>query len=280
MQDSLCALCNGIRRDFKMRFFRLFIVFTALLCGLVSVCQAQMSVTPYTIEVKVKRGGVIEGTLTIYNKYKHNAEVTVQSVDFLRKGIEPSIWLNIKPDKFVIEASSVKVVNYIISAPADASGELMAMVFFGIVKEGQKGGVGVQVGIPFYAIVEETISFDVGIEDCAIERKGKKITGFVVVRNDSNIHIRPKTKVILESKGDEFKKDFDVYYGAPVLAGDKKSYMFETNDIEIPYKNVKATVIMDYGTVIQEKKIIRKEFEVEIKDIEEKKGEGEGLLNK
>ena len=264
-------------RKFYIASLFLFISFQL---GFVSICFANIAVDPSTIEVKGKRGSIIDGSLTLYNKYNYKVEISVSSEDFLKMGINPSIWLKIEPETCTIESQGERTFKYTISIPKDAHDELMAMVIFSIIKEKQVSGVGLQLGIPFYAIVEEDISLKVEIKDFVVQKEGNETIGIIIIKNNSNIHIRPKIKVIVENKENKFKKEFEIPYGAPALAGKEKTYFFKVNSTEIPYKDLKATVVMEYGLVVQDMRVIKKEFDIKVIEKKKEKGRVAPVRNK
>ena len=111
-------------------------------------------------------------------------------------------WIDIKPKSFQIRAGEGKEVSISIKVPKNASGGNYASVLFDVdtgdlVQKGNQVGLTIRTGTMVLLIVRNTIKLDAKIESFRIaEQPGKSIFE-VLLKNNSNIHIKPIGNVVI-----------------------------------------------------------------------------------
>lgn len=256
-----------------------FLVLVVFFSFVSSLALAGVSIDPGIVEMSGKPGVEINGVLIFKNGQKGTVAVGISMANWLKQEIRPEEWLKIEPGYFSVDAQKSKEVKYTVNIPQEVKGELMAMVFFTITNK-EKGGIGMQIGIPFYIAVEGAVDLAPVIDNCYLKVEDGNLNGYVFITNQSNVHIRPRIKAILENKEEKFYRTAHVYYGAPIRANERKDFSFSVKDIQNIPKQCKVTVIMNYGIAGQHDSEIKKEFELNVFSKDSSKEDDTGSVEK
>jgi len=193
---------------------RLWVVVLAAVC--VVICDALQSsasiaIEPTVVQLVVKPGHARRGQFKVTNNGDEQTTVSIEPEDWVRRwgsesGTALDAWLRLKPKKFRLGPGATRSVYYKVKLPRDARGELIAMVFFSPRTEGNRAQtlrVKTRIGACLCVIARGTIEYDAKIDRIELLKQKDTLQALVVVRNLSNIHIRPEGKVyVFSSTGD------------------------------------------------------------------------------
>jgi len=221
---------------------------------------AGIGVEPIQVEISVDRGIESSGICKVLNTGEKKMQVTVRTEDWLKLGIDPDTWLTIEPKQFIVEPGSVSEVKYNVSAPLIASGEFMAMIFFSGVEE--NNSVGTEFGIPIYATIKgtEVINGEI-IEINANYNEKDGLNGYINIKNNGNVHIRPYTSInVINNEGNSIAY-FGAQYGLPVQVSKERKYAFTKKDIKLIPGTYKIIAESEYGSLYKTEGKAKKEIE-------------------
>lgn len=189
-------------------------------------------VSPPRVEMRLPAGESFTGSFTVGNPSGSPVKVRVTVEDWssaqdgrqVIKGEVSSLgWLVFSSQELELRPNRSDIINYTVTLPKDAKGEYAAMVYFGTLPDPLKGGISVisRIGNAVYVIVEGTEIVKGEITNVIISRiEPLKID--VTIRNEGNIHIRPRGKIIIRRKGLFLKK------------GDRKPIEIPFNEVGFP----------------------------------------------
>lgn len=215
---------------------------------------AGVGVVQSLVEISTSAGSNLTGYFTVVNNFKQETEVTVHLENIARYGerIEIKEWLNVIPEEFLLKPGEVKEIKYEIKVATGIRGALTGRVFFASINpEPGSLRIGTRIGIPVYVIIEGTENLDGEIEKITIRKdseKGKEgIRFMIVVKNEGNVHFRPRGKVVVRDKKREKIGETEVIYGWPVFPGRKHNYraFWEIEDLD--KGKYQAEIIFSYG---------------------------------
>lgn len=230
---------------YRVPLYVFFIIFFSLIS---SFCLAGISIDPETIEKVGKQGEQIKDFITITNNQEKPVDVKVTLSDWLKQKIDPGKWLKVEPVEISLNPGESKKVAYTVDVLSGIKGELMSMVFFTISDKGkERTTVGMQIGIPLYVAVENTVDYKIEIESCKLQLEDKYLKGDILISNMSNVHIRPKVEALLDGLDKSIYPVAYTSYGTSIRAGQRKYFSFLKEVKGYVPKHCKVTVIVNYG---------------------------------
>jgi len=236
---------------------------------------AGIGVQPTITEITVKPGSVTKGVFKVANSDEKTLRVTVEIEDWLKKragkdsGIDIGQWLKVTPMEFDIEPQQVKEIEYILTPPANARGELIAMIFFGA-EVPMQGAMGItaRFGVSIYAAMENTMDIQCEITGIKVERNiAKEDTGGTVDRgivfvldlvNNGNVHTRPTGSITVSDEKGNPIAGITIERNFPVFPGQNLSYAIRWDKTDLPEGKYEALVRLDYGKIYNKSQIIEK----------------------
>ena len=227
---------------------------------------AGVTVDPVTIETSINVDKGLVGSWNVTNTGLKKVDVTVKMEDWLKNGVEPDIWLDIENKEFSVEPKETKEIKYKVNIPIpqNVSGELMAMVFFSGVEE--ESNVGVSFGVPVYVTIKGTEKIDAEIVDVnAVYSQEHGISGWVLIKNKSNVHLRPYTIINVLNKEGKAVDHFNVQYGWVVQSGKTKRFSFNNKDTKLEPGKYKILITSFYAKIYKMDNKIEREVELEVK---------------
>ncbi|MBI4550325.1 MAG: molecular chaperone [Candidatus Omnitrophica bacterium] len=174
----------------------LFAVFGMLL----SPAWAGISVKPTVIEAVLEPGQSEEGTYEVTNVGEAPMNITVQLEDWMQRlfnqkdEMEVSQWLSVDPQDVTLEPGETAVLKYRIEAPQVFNNEKVAQVFFTF---SEAANLTSRLGVIVYLSPKKEAKMAAEITQFMAQtdvREGKepRLLSYFIIRNDSNLHIRPR----------------------------------------------------------------------------------------
>lgn len=228
---------------------------------------AGIGIEPIQVEIAVDKGIESSGICKVINTGERPMQVVVRAEDWLKLGIDPNTWLKVEPAQFIVEPGKFTEVKYTVSAPIVASGEFMAMMFFSGIEE--NNSVGTEFGIPIYATVNGTEVINGEIIEINVNyTENDGLNGYVNIKNNGNVHIRPYTSInIINSEGNSVAY-FGAQYGLPVQVAKERKYNISKKDIKLDPGTYKIIANSEYGLLYKKEGRARKEIELVVEQTE------------
>jgi len=219
-----------------------------------------LNITPARHEIKGLPGGIFEGSYTVNNETQEKMHIVIKLKEWFvseeNENINPEDWLEIHPEEFDIAPGENKEVKFKVDVPKKAQGFIMTMVSF-CPEVKHEGSVGMVMSLPVYVTIEGTEVFKAEISDVGLRKDKTDLQVMVVVKNDGNVYIRPKGKVIISRKRKEIVS-LDLKYGWPVYPGKVRAYSGNWKEAELASGKYKLTAMVDYGSTTLEKTMVFK----------------------
>lgn len=231
-----------------------------------AVVYAGIGLDPTMAEISVGPNAKYESVWKVSNTGGNTASVKIGIENWFQKEIPPEKWINFETKEFKLEPEQVKELKFTITVPEGAAGEFAAMIFFNMLEEGEMIGSG--FGVPIYVMVKGSEIVDAEIIELKVESNlGGGINGYVTIKNNGNVHIRPRTSVqILDNEG-KAVISLEVPYSLPVQAGKQRKYDFEQKYIRLSPGKYKILAQSEYGTLYNLDKKIEKEGEMVVEEV-------------
>ncbi len=200
-----------------------------LLFALLAPVRAEIYVTPVTQEVIARPGQVDSGAFLVRNSTSSPTVIRVQVVSYHdyvsgnRDAGSPP-WLQVTPDSFLLEPGQAGLAEYRLTMPEEASGELMAMVFF---SEAPRSGAMItgRIGAAFYAMAAGTLTprLSLGRIQPVLDGQGKN-RFYLELSNPGNVHVRPRGDFEVTDSSGLRVATTDLAPGRPILPGGAMRY--------------------------------------------------------
>ena len=168
------------------------------LCAGPGLTAWALSVSPPVVELRVSAGARSEGSFLVRNDTQQPLVLTVETEALSPQGYlqRPCAdWLQVAPDRLVLEPGQQDEVRYTVSVPAGAQGELAAeVVFVQAFSSPETGGVQVRFGMALYVSIAGTEQLDLRVEPMRLQA-GQPPTVWIPMTNQGNVHCRPQGTV-------------------------------------------------------------------------------------
>jgi len=180
--------------------------------------SANLAIEPTVEQVTCAPSRTVHGRFRVTNQSDERAVIIVEPEDWLARwkvSDRPQLkdWLQVKPDKFTLGPGTSRWVKYRVRVSQDASGELMAMLFFSSQSDTDKKSplrIKTRIGVSLCVFVEGTQKYNAKIEKIEASRKGNTLSTVVVVRNLGNFHIKPKGVILITTSDGQEVAEFEV----------------------------------------------------------------------
>jgi hypothetical protein len=200
-------------------------------------------------ELRVSAGGSQEGSYYVYNETDKNLYIKVSARNWFvleeNEDIKIDSWLEFEPEEFNLSPGEWGKLKFKVKVPEEAKGELSAMISFAPQNQ-NNSMLNVVFSVSLYCIIEGTDVVRASIEEVAVRRQKDKLQVAVAVKNEGNIHLRPRGKVIVQ-KGKKELFEINLGYGWPVYPHRSEAYFGNIKWPELKKGKYKAKAIIDYG---------------------------------
>ena len=255
----------------KSRFMNIFILLFFISCLVCTTfVYAGISVDPVIVEIVVEKGKERPEKISVTNTGTGTVNVRIRPGTLRKDDRSIKDWINFQIDEFVLKPEEKKDFSYTVIPPDDVTGELRGRITFVVDEIEKKSSVGIMFGVPVYAVVQNTIKFDVSIKDINILYDPEKniISGSIVVDNKSNVHIRPSIDWSIENIGTGKKSVYILSYGQAVQKETLKPFDVREKSIRLSPGKYKIGANVDYGKMYGlEGHVVTKETELEINPV-------------
>lgn len=236
--------------------------------------NAGFSVSPVVLEVVVNKGEVTKGIFRVTNTGERPVDVVVRPERWSKgkESIDYHEWLKLDPVRFTLNSRRSKKVNYEITVPEGATGEMLCMVYFIAVEKGKGASpIGIRFGVPIYAVVEGPGELDVKIEsiDIDYDKDNHVIKGQFMVNNQSKVHIRPDVEISMLDEEGNLAARFMLPFKQPAQREQKRPFFIQ-KDLVIKPGKYKVIIRADCGKLYGIDKVIQGEGDLIIEEEEEK----------
>lgn len=241
---------------FVWRRASLFLFQMVLVLALPACLYADIRVTPTITQLNLLPGEEKRDSFSVYNEGNKQASVEVEIDDLFKQPtekIEVNSWIEVEPKRFNIGPGEIKSIDYKVNVPVDYEGELRCRVFFAA-QDQAVGNVGIKnrFGVAIYVAIKGTEVVKADILDISISEiktgTDTKDIGFsVIVQNKSNVHIRPRGKLVIKTEGDSLVKELELPYGYPIMPGSSHSYYVVYEKCDLAPARYKTTALVQYG---------------------------------
>ncbi len=245
----------GIQKDCDMsKHISFCVILFLLLCA---AAEAGIGVKPVVVEISTSPGGRITGKFTVGNTFNQEVKVNVQLENkAMKSGMDVKEWLRVTPEEFLIESGKVREVEYEVNLTTGICGELIARVFFASLNPGTRGmGIGTRFGVTVYAVAEGTEILDGKVGNVSVRRFSKEEKKGIhfrsVVKNEGNVHFRPRGRVIISDNSGGKIGESEVLYGWPVFPGKKHDYIAFWEIDGLNKGEYQAQVVFNYGDLFK-----------------------------
>lgn len=163
-------------------------------------CLNALSVWPVINRVYVEPGQRSKGQITIINTRPDPVSIRINPTSTHRSKVPFEEWLSFESTRLSIEPKQQALLNYEINLPHGAEGEYFARIEYAEQVEQASAAMALNtsISLPFYAIVQGTDEYACVLTDFR-QDKQEPFTVSVLMRNEGNVHVRPKGKCTLRS---------------------------------------------------------------------------------
>ncbi len=202
----------------------LFIIMISIIPGMrISVAEAGISVSPDRHIVSLLPGEKAVAEYQVYNSGDKDIDIFIEPKSW--SGIkDPNAWLSLKSDNAHVKAGETAPLIVEISAPKDAAGEMVAMLFL-CYKDTSESQLNIRNGVPLYLVVKGTENYDLDIDDIeATYTDANNLNIIVKIENTGNIHIVPDVKASIKDSEGKLLKNLSLSKSNIILRGKAHSY--------------------------------------------------------
>ena len=204
-----------------------------VLLSAVSSVYAGLAVNPTRAEVVLKSGDSYEFAYNVSSDFSVPVDIRVETKDWFvlpankEKGISVSGWLAVSTNSIHLLPGEGRDLQYKVTVPKGARGTLVGMISF-VTASPDTRDVNIAISVPVYVTVAGTEKIDWQIENTEFNLNGKKLVVSCSVKNNGNIHLRPRGFVELMSGKNKVEK-FGFIEGRPVYPGSARSINASSN---------------------------------------------------
>ena len=172
------------------------------LCAGPGLTAWALSISPPVVELRVSAGARAEGSFLVRNDTQQPLVLTVETEALSSQGYlqRPCAdWLQVAPDRLVLEPGQQDEVRYVVSVSAGAQGELAAeVVFVQAFSSPETGGVQVRFGAALYASIEGTERLSVRAVNVGLHTDREAADVRFRLENTGNVHCRPEGELTVD----------------------------------------------------------------------------------
>jgi uncharacterized membrane protein len=244
----------------------LFMIMISVIAGMhIPAAEAGVSVSPDRHIVSLLPGEEAVVEYQVHNSGDKDIDITIDPVAW--SGIkDPRTWLTLKNDSVHVKAGKSSPVIVEISAPKNAVGEMVAMLFL-CYKDTSESQLNIRNGVPLYLIVKGTEDYGLDINNIEVAYTNTDNLNIIVkIKNTGNIHIVPDVKVSIKDSEGKLLKELSLTRPNIVLRDKNHSYRLGWRNPLLRDGIYTITAVLDYEGKIKKSKEVG--FSVSGNDIE------------
>jgi hypothetical protein len=250
---------NKLLKFFNRKSF--LIIFVLIFCIISSLIYAGISINPTKKEIELSRGEF----------YRDYFLVNVSTGDFDTVSVSARVWQEMEQNKDIkidqwlkIDNTDFKITKknkgqievwYNVSVPTNTLGEIAAMISFTPRNTKINNSSLTQIySVPLYVFIKGTMSLKAEVEKFEINLNNNKTFCVAYLKNEGNVHFRPKTKFVFYKKKKQVL-EVNLNTGWPVYANSTRFFKGESEHLlkKGKYK-LEILVYNETGTLIAKKK--------------------------
>lgn len=239
-----------------------------LLGGWAITAWAGLEIKPQVAELRASPGVPTPGNLTITNAGETTVSIQVElepwgSMTPEERRVPVSTWLEAEPTQLELAPQQSEMLRYVVTLPQGTIGERAAMVFLADRTAGPSTGIGIRtrIGTPIYAIAQGTERVELSLDEVSLSTYDTRhqstsdgewgIRAAVVVRNQGNVHVRPKGTVAVYNANTPVATEplttIALQYGHPVYPHSRRTFYGFLKDGHLAPGRYRAVGHIEYG---------------------------------
>ncbi len=237
----------------KRTIYMIFLLSAAAMFMHACYVYAGINITPDRHIVSVVAGGEQTVMYHVNNTGGEDLDITIEAKSWA--GLkDPYQWLSLEADEIYLKAGESTPLTVTVSAPDDAEGEMVAMLFL-CYKDTGKSQLNIRNGVPLYMVVAGTQYYDIDIEDIEISYGRKSdfydLNFAVRIKNTGNAHIAPDINLVI--KNDKGRALNTLSLKRPNIVLREKAHIYRLGWREPGLRDgiYTATAVLDYEDKIE-----------------------------
>ena len=180
---------------------------------------------------------------------------------------DPYDWLALQSDNVYVKAGESSPIVIGVSAPEDAIGEMVAMLFL-CYKDTSESQLNIRNGVPLYMIIKGTEDYGLDIDNIEVtytknDNNVNDLNIIVDINNTGNVHIVPDVKVFIRNNNGKLLKEASLNRPNIVLRGKKHTYRLGWRNPFLKDGIYTVTAVLDYEDKIES---VSKEAQFNVSD--------------
>jgi len=242
-----------------MKLIRSAIFFSLLIMLPIAVCSqvfAEIAIGPLTKTVQIAPGDSKTVAYKVANRGDEQVALNITAKTWFTLPGNADIgiddWLDIGKAKINLAPGAERDLEFKVNVPKQATGELAAMIYFTPERK-EEQNIGTSYGVSLYIFIKGTEVIDPAIDAVSIDKNNDKAYLAVTIKNNGNVHFRPKISAVIKV-GKDFKEKIDFPFGKPIYGGTKYTFTREilaelsktgmcTIEVSCNYADSKDTVL-------------------------------------
>lgn len=198
----------------------------------VALAEANLSVTPSRVDIRIANNDTISSSFTVTNNYDGDIDLEITTKDWNSyKGngeLNVDSWFIFSEKNIHLKKGEAREIPYTIKTDSSMKGSVAGQVTFSLNPPGNEG-VTVKMSFPVYLIIygTEKIKFDIA-KISFNQLTGDELKLAVLVKNSGNVHVRPSAILSIYNKKNEIVYTTALAEGAPVYAETERA-IFNTS---------------------------------------------------
>ncbi len=233
----------------KIIKYLMIIVIFAIIQMPISEVSAGISVEPDRHIVSLLPGEDRAVKYQVHNTGSKDVSITI-APEAWSGSKDPYTWLDLENDNVYVRAGESSPIVVEVSAPEDAVGEMVAMLFL-CYKDTSESQLNIRNGVPLYMIVKGTEDYGLVIDniECTYTKNDNNVYDLniiVDIENIGNVHIVPDVKASIKNSEGKILKEMSLVRPNIVLRGKKHTYRLGWRNPFLRDGTYTATVVLDY----------------------------------
>ena len=192
-----------------------------LAVGFTPAVQA-LSVDPTVVELRAPADAKERGVFRVINDTDEAIVLSVELESLAPASYaphEPSEWVKVSPSHLKLLPNEASEVEYVVSVPSAAHGELAAeVVFVQDSSGGAPSGIQIRFGMALYVSIAGTERLDLSVGPLHL-LTGQAPAALIPITNLGNVHCRPEGSVTLRNAGGDMIASGILSRGMPAPPG-------------------------------------------------------------
>jgi P pilus assembly chaperone PapD len=231
---------------------------------------AGISVKPTVIEAVLEPGQSEEGDYEVTNLGETPMNITVQLEDWMQRlfnlkdEMEVSVWLSVEPVEMTLEPGQTAILKYRIQAPDTFTNEKVAQVFFTF---SEAANLTSRLGVIVYLTPKKEAKLAAEITQFLAQtdiREGKepRLLSYFIIRNDSNVHIRPRGIVSILDQNQTRVREMIVDNVPGIYPGKSFTWNHYSDIKSLEPGTYTAKLTLDYGYMYAQEAVMEQTAEL------------------